>query len=300
MEPQQKPEPPVQPIRQLQPPNFCKKNILSAIIIVMNLKKNSGFTLLEILIVVSLLAVIGAAIIIFLNPLQQINKAKDSKKKSDLNVLKKSFEDYYNDKNCYPTLEEVCYNPRSEYAPNEAKTCNICGNNPSSPSFTPYLATLPCDPESPKKEFLYQVDDLTCPKWFKVYSELGYKIDPVINDLGCSAESCGPQPDYGYDFGVSSPNTDLEKSTKYYCYANEDTCNGCGSYSACIISTGCQDHKMFYPNYSSCCTENNVCSGVYYCTYIVTSECIECGHNGSECIATGKCMSGTIKKDSCP
>lgn len=259
-----------------------------------------GFTLLEILIVVALLALIGAAIIIFLNPMQQIKKAWDSKKKSDLNVLKKSFEDYYNDKNCYPTLEEVCYNAKSEYAVNEAKTCNICGNNPLSPSFAPYITSLPCDPESPKSEFLYQVDDLTCPKWFKVYSELGYKIDPVISELGCSSESCGPQPDFGYDFGVSSSNTDLEKSTKNYCFANEETCNGCGTYSACLISTGCQEHRQFYPNYSSCCTDNNVCSGVYYCTYSVTSECIMCGYNGSECISTGKCLSGTIKKDSCP
>ncbi|MFA6532446.1 MAG: prepilin-type N-terminal cleavage/methylation domain-containing protein [Patescibacteria group bacterium] len=253
----------------------------------MELKKNSGFTLLEILIVVSLLAIIAAAIIVFLNPMLQINKAQDSRKKSDLNVLKKSFEDYYNDKNCYPTLEKVCYNAKSQYAPNEAKTCNICGSNPLSPSFTPYMTALPCDPESPKKEFLYQVDDLTCPKWFKVYSELGYKIDPIISELGCSSESCGPKPDYGFDFAVTSPNTEPEKPSVFYCFNDGKNCNSCGaSYELCLTVLSCKVYKKYYPNLSKCC-EDNTCATIYHC---ITTDggCRQCSIP-SECIVSGQC-----------
>lgn len=263
-------------------------------------KKCSGFTLLEILIVVALLAVIGAAIIIFLNPIQQINKAWDSKKKSDLNILKKSFEDYYNDKGCYPTLEEVCYNAKSEYAPNEAKTCNICGNNPLSPSFTPYLTTLPCDPESPKKEFLYQVDDLTCPKWFKVYSELGYKIDPVISELGCTEGACGIAPNYGYDFGVSSPNTSLNQSTTFFCLGSNNTCNGCGTYEECTtLRPTCLVYNKFYSNLTDCCQENDLCNPKH-CTDILTGGCFNCGNSYVDCYATGRCVEKSASAGSCP
>lgn len=267
----------------------------------MKFKKYSGFTLLEILIVVSLLAIIGTAIIIFLNPVQQINKANDSKKKSDLNVLKNKLEDYYNDKNCYPKLEEVCYNAKDQYADTEPKICNICGSNPLSPLFSPYMEELPCDPESPRKEFLYQVDNLICPKWYKVYSDLSFKSDPIINELGCFAESCGPEPLYGYDFAVTSPNTGVQTSSKYYCISSNGTCNSCGTtYSDCLVSMGCQLYKKFYSSYSTCCTENMSCSGTYYCTYSITHECIECGHSGSECILSGKCEPDTLKKNSCP
>lgn len=270
----------------------------------MKFNKISGFTLLEVLIVVALLAIIGTAIIILFNPIQQINKAWDSKKKSDLNVLKKSFEDYYNDKGCYPTLEKVCYNAKSQYATDEAKICNICGSNPLSPSFTPYITSLPCDPRSPKSEFLYQVDNLVCPKWFKVYSELNYKIDPIINELGCFAESCGPKPNFGYDFAVTSPNIDIEKASSYYCLNNYRNCNSCGlTHEDCVTRLTCQLYKKFYSSSTNCCTDNNICRDKYYCTYAVTGECIECGYSAAECSLTGQCEMepiSTIKRGSCP
>lgn len=269
----------------------------------MKLHKNPGFTLMELMIIVSLIAIIATAVLILFNPLQQINKARDSKRKSELNALKKTFEDFYNDKSCYPQPSEVCYNAKSEYAPSEAITCNICGNNASSPSLSPYIEKLPCDPISPTKNYLYQVDDLTCPKWFRLYSELSSKSDLIINEIECDEESCGPKPFFGYDLGVASPNIDLERATTFVCYAQEHTCNNCGSYERCNdpnLARGCQLYKKFYSSYSSCCQDNNICVNTYYCTYIVTSECIQCGYNGSECNATGKCKAGTVKRGACP
>lgn len=272
----------------------------------MKLKKNSGFTLMELLIIVALIAVIATTVLILLNPMQQINKAKDSQRKHDMDVLRKTFEDYYNDKSCYPKPNEVCYNAKSQYAPSEAIICNICGNE-SAPlnfsNFSPYLPKLPCDPESPRKEFLYQVDDLVCPKWFRVYSKLNVKDDQAINDLACSGEACGPKPVYGYNFGVTSPNIDLERASAFYCYAREKACNGCGlSYQTCLnpdLNPGCQKYKKIYPSLSGCCEDNNLCvANNYYCTYIVTGECISCGYSSSECNATGKCAGGSTKRNS--
>lgn len=272
----------------------------------MILKKNSGFTLLELLIVVALIAIIATAFLILFNPMQQIFKAQDSKKKSELNVLKNSFEDYYNDKNCYPKPNEVCYDAKDTYALLEAITCNICGSQTSPLNYSnisPYIKSLPCDPKSPASNYLYQVDSLTCPKWFKVYSELGYKNDPIIKDLGCTTESCGPKPNYGYDFGVASPNIDLEKTSSFYCFNNGRNCNSCGSsYEACNTRYSCQSYKKFYPSYGACCGDNNICPNTYFCTYIVTGTCIECGSSSNECISTGKCQmtpQSTIKSGSC-
>ena len=61
----------------------------------------SGLTLLEVMIVMMLLALIIGVLALF-KPQEQIAKAKDAKRKNDLNELRKVFEDWYSDKGCYP------------------------------------------------------------------------------------------------------------------------------------------------------------------------------------------------------
>ena len=46
-----------------------------------------GFTLLELLIVISLIGVIAAGLLAVLNPMEQISKANDAKRKTDLSVV---------------------------------------------------------------------------------------------------------------------------------------------------------------------------------------------------------------------
>src|SRR3989338_10917036 len=121
-----------------------------------------GFSLLEILITVTLLIILSIALLVSLNPWTQINKGWDSKRKSELTQLNKVFEDYYNDKNCYPKPNEVCYNNTG------STTCNICGNEtvpPNFSNFSPYLAHLPCDPQQPTKKYTYQTDGSSCSNW---------------------------------------------------------------------------------------------------------------------------------------
>lgn len=275
----------------------------------MIIKKKSGFTLMELLIIVALIAIIATAMIILLNPMQQINKARDAQTKSNLSTLKKAFEDYYNDKSCYPKPNEVCYNAKAQYAPLEAIICNICGNQSAPPNFanfSPYLSHLPCDPRSPTRNYLYQVDDVTCPKWYRVYSELDNKTDQIIDDLACSGESCGPPPNYGFDYGVTSPNIDLQRTVLFLCFDTNGACNACGggTYESCndpALSPGCQTYKKFYPSYIACCEENSICTATYYCKYAITSECIACGYSNGDCIATGKCkLPIQTKRGSCP
>jgi len=132
-----------------------------------------GFTLMEILIVVALIVALATALLITLNPLAQINKGQDSKRKHELTQLNKVFEDFYNDKQCYPKPDEVCYKDKT------STVCPICGNDAGSPDFNPYLPQLPCDPRHSQKKYLYQIDDTTCPTYYRIYTTLSNTADPV-------------------------------------------------------------------------------------------------------------------------
>ncbi|PIP14675.1 hypothetical protein COX47_03920 [Candidatus Roizmanbacteria bacterium CG23_combo_of_CG06-09_8_20_14_all_35_49] len=68
-----------------------------------------GFTLMELLIVIAIIAILATIAIVLLNPMQQISKAQDGRRKNDLATFQKVLEDYYNDKGCYPRPNEVCY-----------------------------------------------------------------------------------------------------------------------------------------------------------------------------------------------
>lgn len=159
-----------------------------------------SFTLLELLIVVSLLMTVAIVVLVALNPWGQINKSYDGKRKTELIQLSKILEDYYNDNNCYPKPSEVCY-PLIN-----GTSCNICGNNSNSPDFNPYLSRLPCDPQHPTKKYLYQVDSISCPIWFRVFTILSNTTDPAIAEVGCTD---GCPTNLNYNYGVSSPNTGL-------------------------------------------------------------------------------------------
>src|SRR3989338_2225417 len=152
-----------------------------------------GFSLLEILITVTLLIILSIALLVSLNPWTQINKGWDSKRKSELTQLNKVFEDYYNDKQCYPVSSKVCYNATSD------PTCNICGNQSTSPSFSPYLSRLPCDPQQPTKKYLYQTDGSSCSNWYIIYTSLSNTADPVIAEVGCQ-NGCGPTGNVNFNY----------------------------------------------------------------------------------------------------
>jgi len=198
---------------------------------------------MEILIVITIIVLLAVVGLVILNPWTQIAKGQDARRKTELTQLNKIFEDFYNDKNCYPKPDEVCYNSLSP------TTCNICGNQSPIRDFSPYLSRLPCDPRQPTKKYLYQVDSVSCPTWYRIYADLSLSDyvnnDPSTEEVGCYGQSCGPAPNYGYDYGVSSPNIDLEKAVSF-AYCATSGCNACGSYQDCLnkdISFFCQETR---------------------------------------------------------
>jgi prepilin-type N-terminal cleavage/methylation domain-containing protein len=86
-------------------------------------KTQKGVTLIEVLIVVTIILFLMIALYrtIGIN----VEKARDADRKKDLKEIKVAFENYYNDKNCYPPADSL-------------DTCD-------STVLAPYLPQVPCD-----------------------------------------------------------------------------------------------------------------------------------------------------------
>ncbi len=92
----------------------------------------SGFTLIELLIVMTIIVVLAVIMVSIFNATGVLNKARDAQRKKDLGRIKIAFEEYYNDKGCYPNSVLVT----------ELNTKSRCRTD----IFSPWLSNWPCDP----------------------------------------------------------------------------------------------------------------------------------------------------------
>ena len=145
------------------------------------LSSDSGMTLMETLIVATLIAVLAAAFLASTNYMVQVQKGNDAKRKSDLVTLKSKMEDYYSDHNQYPTTAEM-------------SSCNT--------PLPPYFSRIPCEPGG--DPYFYETDAQR--QWYRIYTNLGNTKDPDIAGVGCSS-GCGPSDKYNY--GITSGNIGL-------------------------------------------------------------------------------------------
>lgn len=142
---------------------------------------NRGLTLIELLIVMSLIAILAAAL--WGNFFTSLTKGRDSRRKQDLDAISKSFELYYNDNKSYPQPTIVVWG--SVFA------------NPINSSVI-YMQKLPADPTYPDRNYCYSSDGT----YFKLYANLENTSDPkIIPTVVCPAAS-GTY----YNYGISSPN----------------------------------------------------------------------------------------------
>lgn len=137
-------------------------------------KKSSGMTLIEVIIVVSIISFLIIAITVYLRT--QIFKANDARRKAETKRIGIALEEYEKDNDCYP-LSVIC--------------------KPGT-GLLPYLDKVPCDPVS-GGSYLYEPQEGTiCPKWYRVYSILENEND--VDHLGY----VGPFSAFSYVY--SSPN----------------------------------------------------------------------------------------------
>lgn len=133
--------------------------------------KQKGYTLAEILIVVSIIVVLGLAILVGINPMAQIFRGYDSRRKADLNKIKIALEAYYSDHDCYPNF------PLEDDEGHPSYACN-------SDVLSPYLASIPCDPNSNKPYTLYLLPtESTCAQQYVVYAQINSIFDSQANKI---------------------------------------------------------------------------------------------------------------------
>jgi len=200
--------------------------------------KNKGFTLVELIVIVTVLIILAVIIASNFNAAGVFNKARDAQRKKDLSRIRVAFEEYYNDKGCYP----------DNALTTQLNTASNCGSN----IFSPWLSAWICDPN--KTPYNIVVDDTRysgCAKWYKIVTKLENTKDANIPDgwdylnivIGNNITS------KTVNYGISSPNinwydvwSDPECAAYGGCYYNPDPLdapNVCNSAGTGCIGPNC-------------------------------------------------------------
>ena len=174
--------------------------------------QDRGFTLTELLIVITILVVLGLAVLIGINPMAQIFKGLDARRKADLNKIKIAIENYYADHDCYPNF------PLNS----EGNPTYVCDSD----FLKPYLASMPCDPSTKTPYTLYlSPPGASCPQQYAVYAQIYSFFDKNANGI----------PDCPNTYVVNS--SDMSFSDIDFGCSGKRICNtwyGCKN-GACVV-----------------------------------------------------------------
>lgn len=202
------------------------------------LKNGAGFTIAEIMIVITILAILGS-IGLMMNVNNNFKKARDAIRKQDLNKMLRVLEDYYNDNQFYP--------PNTPVYPSDGTIDGAPWGGP----FLPYAAKLPQDPQFPAKTYFYQVDSKR--NFFAIYAKLEITDDAEIERTGCKINGCGPIGPDGkgaYNYAVFSSSVVMIAGVP----------NG-ESIAVGPTAIPTPTLNLVPPAGNGVCTENQCCSG---------------------------------------
>ena len=110
-------------------------------------KKNLGFTLIELLVVISIIGFLATASVVAFNSARI--KARDARRLSDITLIIKAIDLYYDTNNKYPQM--IAYT---------SSAANSCGVNwcVLETALAPYMAKLPRDPLGNQNNYRYYYD----------------------------------------------------------------------------------------------------------------------------------------------
>ena len=161
------------------------------------IRTSNGFSLIEFLIAITVLAILAGVVIAYTDPFTQMKKAQDARRKSDLAQIRAGLEQYYKDNGVYPVST----------AGSAEKPYRITGFKVDhaiidwGEEWQPYMQVLPKD--SVGRNYVYYASSGRQAYW--LYASLereGLDIDSSILANGIDTIACGKVCNYS----VSSPN----------------------------------------------------------------------------------------------
>lgn len=211
--------------------------------------RQAGFTLVELLITLTIIVLLALMAVGAINPGALIGRGNDARRKKDIGRIKTSFEEYFNDRNCYPDQALV------DQLMNQAN-CN-------SGTIFSQLSPWPCDPVSRLPYFIVVEPDTGCPNWFKLFTKLDNLKDTDIPSgwtTGINRVGNGVVV-YGQDevnYGGSSTNVSwYDRSTGVGC--NASLCSVISGGGTCQPTDSCSFAKGEACYYSFSGPNGNEC-----------------------------------------
>ena len=131
----------------------------------------SGFTFIELLVVMAMLSVLLTMLAVIINPVKQLQKARDAQRVQDIKQIANALDTYYNDKNSYPAPASLSF-----------------GGN-----WLPYMRKIPQDPNCASGGSCYTyITDPVNLQWNVLFAKAENKTN---SSTACSLEqlsSCVP------------------------------------------------------------------------------------------------------------
>lgn len=171
------------------------------------MRKKTGFTLVELLIVIAILGILTTIGLVAFSSAQI--RGRDTQRKSDLKQLSTSLELYFSDHDEYPTS----LNGRINGCPSTTQTACTWGTGEFTDGSTTYFRALPKDPSN-GNVYYYRIVDAGTNQKFQIFAHLENTQDmDCLPDVGGTVTCLSPELPAGVDcggvcnFAITSPNT---------------------------------------------------------------------------------------------
>lgn len=100
----------------------------------MKFNSRRGFTVIELLVVIGLIAVLAGVLVVLVNPVGQLQKSRDARRKVDIRQIQSALELYRADQLAYPDASALA-------------TCGVSLTGSVNGSTVTYISKIPCDPK---------------------------------------------------------------------------------------------------------------------------------------------------------